>query len=145
MNKQNQAKQAPAQGGLSRRGFLSVAGLAAVAAGASLAGCAPQAAKEENAAVGVPETWDYECDVAVVGSGTVLTGAGKAAAASGNKVIIIEAADQVGGTTATSNGQTWMPLNSTAMADNLDDRDDALAYITATAAGKSTPEYWTRF
>ena len=76
MNKQNQAKQAPAQGGLSRRGFLSVAGLAAVAAGASLAGCAPQAAKEENAAVGVPETWDYECDVAVVGSGTVLTGAG---------------------------------------------------------------------
>ena len=144
MNKQNQAKQAPAQGGLSRRGFLSVAGLAAVAAGASLAGCAPQAAKEENAAVGVPETWDYECDVAVVGSGTVLTGAGKAAAA-GDKVIIIEAANQVGGTTATSNGQTWMPLNSTAMADNLDDRDDALAYITATAAGKSTPEILDAF
>ena len=143
MNKQNQAKQAPAQGGLSRRGFLSVAGLA-VAAGASLAGCAPQAAKEENAAVGVPETWDYECDVAVVGSGTVLTGAGKAAAA-GDKVIIIEAANQVGGTTATSNGQTWMPLNSTAMADNLDDRDDALAYITATAAGKSTPEILDAF
>lgn len=144
MNKQNQAKQVPAQGGLSRRGFLSVAGLAAVAAGASLAGCAPQAAKEENAAVGVPETWDYECDVAVVGSGTVLTGAGKAAAA-GDKVIIIEAANQVGGTTATSNGQTWMPLNSTAMADNLDDRDDALAYITATAAGKSTPEILDAF
>ena len=127
-------EQGQTAAGLTRRGFLGALGVAAAAAaGASLAGCAPQGATA-NAAVGVPESWDYECDVAVVGSGTVLTGAGKAAA-EGDRVIIIEAADKTGGTTATSNGQTWMPLNSTAMADGLDNRDDALAYVTATAIG----------
>ena len=137
-------EQGQTAAGLTRRGFLGALGVAAAAAaGASLAGCAPQGATA-NAAVGVPESWDYECDVAVVGSGTVLTGAGKAAA-EGDRVIIIEAADKTGGTTATSNGQTWMPLNSTAMADGLDNRDDALAYVTATAAGKSTPEILDAF
>lgn len=129
---------------LSRRGFIGSVGVAAAAlAGASLVGCQPSTSTA-HASVGVPETWDYECDVAVIGSGTVLTGAGKAAA-EGDKVIIVEAGTSVGGTTATSNGQTWMPLNSTAMAAGLDDYDDALAYITATAAGKSSPEVLEAF
>ena len=129
---------------MSRRSFVQTAGAAAAglaAAAAVLPGANPQTA---HAAVAVPETWDYECDVAVVGAGTVLTGAGKAAA-EGNRVIIIEAAGCIGGTTAISNGQTWMPLNSTAMAQGLDNYDDALAYITATAAGKSTPEILEAF
>ena len=134
---------------MSRRSFVQTAGAAAAglaAAAAVLPGANPQTA---HAAVAVPETWDYECDVAVVGTGTVLTGAGKAAA-EGNRVIIIEAAGFIGGTTSISNGQTWMPLNSTAMAQGLDNYDDALAYITAprpltswltrpTSPGRSAP------
>ena len=88
--------------GVSRRSFLKGAGLAAAAmAGtAALAGCANESAGGAdtlaNTGDWLPQTWDYECDVAVVGSGTVLTGAGKAAA-EGNRVIIIEAAGITGG------------------------------------------------
>lgn len=128
---------------ITRRSFVGTAGAASLAAAATmaLAGADPQVA---HAAVDVPQEWDYECDVAVVGSGTVLTGAGKAAA-EGNRVIIIEAAGSTGGTTAIANGQTWMPLNSVAMEQGLDNYDDALAYVTATAAGKSTPEILQAF
>lgn len=129
-----------ASAGISRRALVGAAG-AAVAAAMLFPGADPHLA---HAAVPVPQTWDYECDVAVVGSGTVLAGAGKAAA-EGNRVIIIEAAGFVGGTTSISNGQTWMPLNSVAMEQGKDNYDDALAYITATAAGKSTPEILEAF
>jgi len=75
--------------GVSRRGF--VKGLAIGGAGMlgmGLLGCAPDTASA--AATGIPETWDYEADIVILGFG----GAGGAAAAKaaelGAQVIILE-------------------------------------------------------
>ena len=58
------------QGGLSRRSFLKGAGVAAaaVAGSAALAGCA---SGSTGAASGdwLPKSWDYECDLLVIGYG----------------------------------------------------------------------------
>lgn len=55
-------------GGLSRRSFLKGAGVAAaaVASSAALAGCASGTGASQD---WMPKSWDYECDLLVVGYG----------------------------------------------------------------------------
>src|SRR5699024_12011261 len=56
--------------------------------------------------------WDDECDVLVVGSGGgALTGA-YTAAREGLSVVVAEATDAFGGTTAYSGGGMWFPDNA---------------------------------
>lgn len=95
---------------MSRRGF--VTGLAALGVAAvGLAGCAPKASSGERAeglGVGaVPETWDMEADVVILGAG----GAGAAAACTakeaGASVLVLEKANVIGGDTALS-GQSML-------------------------------------
>lgn len=124
---------------LNRRQFLTAAGISAAALGAiGLASCAP---KEEGALsstgteAGIPQTWDQEADFVVLGSGTALTGALKAAA-DGLSVIVLEKAKQVGGTTALSGGQVWVPCND--YSQEKDDPALAKTYMTKVAAGLST-------
>ena len=86
----------------------------------------------------MPQTWDEEFDVVVVGSG----GAGLTAAIlahdHGAKVAVVERSDKIGGTTAVSGGALWIPLNDTMAADGRDDsRDEALAYCKRMAAGQT--------
>lgn len=89
--------------GISRRNFIGGAAIsgAALALGA-LAGCAPQGGGTDTAAEG---TWDREVDLLICGSG----GCGMACALEAKdngveNVLIIEKGDQVGGTTAMSQG-----------------------------------------
>ena len=88
--------------GISRRNFIGGAALggAALALGA-LAGCAPQGDKP----TGSEGAWDAEVDLLVCGCG----GAGMACAVEAKdngveNVLIIEKGDQIGGTTAMSQG-----------------------------------------
>lgn len=85
------------------------------------------------ASIGIPESWDYEADFVVLGAGTALTGALKAAA-EGLSVIVLETLGTVGGTTALSGGAVWIPCNDYAM----DDRAAAKTYMTKVADGLST-------
>lgn len=78
---------------------------------------------------------DNEFDVIVVGSG----GGGLLSALRahdlGMKVLVIEKSDKYGGTTATSGGVAWIPLNDQIH----DDYDSAYAYLKA-AVGETTSD-----
>ena len=75
-----------------------------------------------------------ECDVVVVGSGAAGLCAALAASARGARVIVLEKAPVLGGTTAMSAAGTWVPANHHMLAAGLpDSAEEALSYLRATA------------
>ena len=86
------------------------------------------------------QEWDDECDVLVVGSGGgALTGA-YTAAREGLSVILVEATDRFGGTTAYSGGGMWFPCNAVLeRAGSEDTLEDAKTYFHS-VVGDRTPE-----
>jgi 3-oxosteroid 1-dehydrogenase len=85
----------------------------------------------------LPEVWDEEADLVVLGSGSAgLTGA-VVAAIEGASVIVLEKADVVGGTTSVSGGGFWIP-NNHHMGDSgvEDSREEALGYMRACAGNQ---------
>ena len=92
---------------VSRRSFLTLGGLAALGAGAALAGCAPQApsaakladtGEGDTAAASAMQTADEtkECDIAIVGAGGAGMWAAVEAVRAGKSVIVIEKGVDVG-------------------------------------------------
>lgn len=86
-----------------------------------------------------PRGWDEECDVLVVGSGGgALTGA-YTAAREGLSVIVAEATERFGGTTAYSGGGLWFPCNAVLERAGDDDTpEDARTYYRS-VVGDRTP------
>ena len=84
-------------------------------------------------------TWDDETDVIVAGSGGGLVGA-YTAAREGLSVMVVEASDQFGGTTAYSGGGgMWFPCNPVLQRAGSDDTlDSAFDYFHA-VVGDRTP------
>jgi 3-oxosteroid 1-dehydrogenase len=79
-----------------------------------------------------------ECDVLVVGTGGAGMTAALAAHAQGAKVVIIDKAPKVGGTTAVSGGVMWVPNNHHMKeVDVADSREEALEYTRRLADGRS--------
>ncbi len=100
-------KRAMRDGAVERRDFLrgalvGAAGLAALGATA----CAPKTPAEDLPQTGVPQKWDREVDVVVVGSGGSGLSAAIEAAAAGAETLVLEKGATVGGTTALSAGIT---------------------------------------
>ena len=87
---------------ISRRQFVKGAavGAGALAAGSVLASCRPEVDPE----VGIPETWDEEADVVIIGAGGAGIVAAIEVAEAGASVLVLEKAPVVGGTTAVSGG-----------------------------------------
>ncbi|TFG97551.1 MAG: FAD-dependent oxidoreductase [Myxococcales bacterium] len=82
------------------------------------------------------EAWDRIADVIVVGSGGAALSAALLAADGGADVLVLEKADQIGGTTAVSGGVVWVPCNAHMAGIGVaDSREDALAYIRALSKG----------
>src|ERR1700704_6627425 len=86
-------------------------------------------------------TWDDETDVIVAGSGGGLVGA-YTAAREGLSVMVVEASDQFGGTTAYSGGGgMWFPCNPVLRRAGSDDTlDAAFAYFHAVVGNRTLAE-----
>lgn len=84
----------------------------------------------------LPQRWDLEVDVAVLGSGASAATAAILASDGGAEVALLERAETVGGTTAISGGVLWIPNNHhMAEAGIEDSREDALAYLDSLSLG----------
>lgn len=81
----------------------------------------------------VADTWDYETDYLVVGTGAAGLSAAITASRNGLDVILTESMDKWGGTTAISGGGLWMPANPLMHSDGIQDSiEEAYAYMEAT-------------
>jgi 3-oxosteroid 1-dehydrogenase len=78
------------------------------------------------------QQWDQEVDVLVCGSGAAGLSAALVAAQEGQQVLLCEKAAQIGGTTATSGGEIWIPGNRQSRASApIDTRENAETYLDA--------------
>jgi len=81
--------------------------------------------------------WDEEVDVVVAGTGAAGLAAAITASDEGACVVVLESAELIGGTTAISGGQPWVPCN--AHMDEVgvpDSREDALTYLDGLIQGR---------
>ena len=144
----NESAMGSAEQSVSRRSFLAgAAAFAGLAAGSALAGCSSgntateakaEAPVDEAPADGapaaesakpswMPESWDDECDVLVVGAGAAGLAAAIAAMQKGAAVTVLEAApeEDAGGSTRVSGDMLMIP----------DDAEKAIEYQTNLNAG----------
>jgi len=84
-------------------------------------------------------SWDHDADIVVVGSGVGACTAAVIARENGDKVIMVEKAPILGGTSAKSAGVLWIPNNFTLRQKGVDDgKEDCLRYL----ARFSYPEHY---
>jgi len=131
------------KGKISRRDFVKGAGLVIGGAaalgvgGITLTGCGEKKPW-------LPDKWDYEADVVVVGFGAAGAPAAICAHDDGAKVLVLEkmpVAGEYGSSAATSGGYIWIPNNSYAEAAGIQDsREDALTYLNLIAEGQADEE-----
>lgn len=122
---------------VSRRTFLKKTAAVGIGAAAlsTLGACSPS-----SSAAATPK-WGKEVDVLVVGSGTVAVAALAAKDAGAASVLIIEKGPAFGGTTATSGGGMWIPVNYLMAEQGIEDnKADAFKYMQTIAEGQSTDE-----
>lgn len=86
--------------------------------------------KEQGMIRHLPQQWDLEADVVAVGSG----GGGLASAITahdhGASALVLERSDQVGGVTAYSMGEVWVPGNHLAKAAGIEDSiENGIRYV----------------
>ena len=117
---------------LSRGQFLAAAGAAGAVVGGGVGAALALGLSdgEDDAVAGMPESWDREADVVVVGSGAAAFSAALAANGAGAEVVMLEKAPQHGGTSAKSGGVYWIPNNSLLRDKGTEDpREDAIRYM----------------
>lgn len=82
-------------------------------------------------------SWDHTFDLIVIGSGAAGMSAAIRAHDLGRRVVIVEATDQYGGSTAISGGVVWIPDNPQLPSRGIQDsREDSLTYLKHITAGE---------
>lgn len=90
---------------------------------------------------GAPPAWDHEVDFICVGSGAAGLAAALRAQDLGLDVLMVEASDRIGGSTAISGGVVWIPDNPDMAAKGIPDSpEEALAYLQAKTQGQVSEE-----
>lgn len=109
---------------ISRRSFLKGSALGAVALAGSgvLAGCTAKPVVES----GLPEKWDKETDIVVIGFGGAGASAAIAAREAGAEVVVLEKQGVMGGSTATSGGLVYAAGTSVQKANGIEDSSDKM-------------------
>lgn len=80
-------------------------------------------------------------DVIVIGSGCAGLAAAQSAAEDGARVVVVERASVVGGTTAISGGGMWLPCSTLARAQGIDDSpEEVRTYLERLAAGRTNSD-----
>lgn len=86
----------------------------------------------------LPQQWDMEADVVCVGSGAGGLGAAITAHDHGASALVLERSDMVGGVTAFSMGEVWIPGNHLALELGLEDSiEQGIEYINNLSLGYS--------
>src|SRR5262245_40640423 len=80
--------------------------------------------------------WDEVVDVVVVGSGGGALTAALLAADGGAWVVVVEKDEFIGGTTAVSGGDMWIPCNRHIR--DVDTREEAIAYVRRLSDGRAS-------
>ena len=84
----------------------------------------------------IPQHWDMEADVVSVGSGGAGLAAAITAADHGASALVLERSNEVGGVTAYSMGEVWIPGNHLAAEIGLDDSiESGFRYVKALSMG----------
>ena len=97
----------------------------------------PESAVSGNSAPGISDhQWDEIFDVVVVGSGGGALTSALLAARGGASTVVVEKDEFIGGTTAVSGGDMWIPNNR--FVKDRDSREDALKYITRLSDGRAS-------
>ena len=133
---------------LDRRGFLktfAIGSAAAMVAGAGLAGCAPQQKGSANATTvsgaGLPEKWDEECEVLVIGSGYAGLAAAYEASKAGADTMVVEKMPTTGGNSAIADGDFAVCMSSAQKAKGIEDSvDKYVADMMAAGLGLNDEE-----
>jgi 3-oxosteroid 1-dehydrogenase len=87
----------------------------------------------------VPDSWDLEVDLVSIGSGIGGLAAAVTARRLGCTAVVLEKSGQVGGVTALSQGQTWIPGNHLAATLGIEDSaDSGFRYLKRLAMGYGT-------
>jgi 3-oxosteroid 1-dehydrogenase len=84
--------------------------------------------------------WDLETDVVVLGSGGAALTSAILAYDQGASVIILEKADQIGGTTAFSGGIPWVPMNRYMKEKGLSDSKEEARQLVGHLTGGKEPD-----
>ena len=96
----------------------------------------PESAVSGNSAPGIPDyQWDEIFDVVVVGSGGGALTSAMVAARGGASTLVVEKDQYIGGTTAVSGGDMWIPNNR--FVKDQDSREDAIGYVTRLSDGRA--------
>jgi len=143
IKEEQMAKEKESPKKLSRREF--VKGAAAVAGAGALVSCAPAAtpapAPTCPPVAGVPDTWDKEADVVVVGFGGAGGSAALEAHDAGAEVIILEKTPTPGGATSVCGGIIYAAGSSVQKAAGITDTPDEMyEYWMAAGKGLNDPE-----
>jgi 3-oxosteroid 1-dehydrogenase len=94
---------------------------------------------QQNMELGV--SWDLGVDFLIVGSGAAGLSAAIRAHELGLDIVVVEASDQYGGSTAISGGVVWIPDNEQLPSRGIADcREDALAYMRHITEGEVPEE-----
>jgi succinate dehydrogenase/fumarate reductase flavoprotein subunit len=93
-----------------------------------------------------PEAAHHDCDVLIAGSGAGGLAAAVAARELGLEVLVVEKACTIGGTTAWSGGELWVPANRwQKTAGVMDTTEAAAAYLDEAAGGRGPAELRATF